>query len=84
MALTRTTAELNLTLSLTGRVESITMMDLRKNPGEVMDQVELGKIFTITRAGKVVAELRRVDAPVMGMVMNNKAGNKAKKVGRKQ
>lgn len=60
MALTRTSAELNLTSSLNGRVESITMMELRKNPGEVMDQVELGKVFVITRGGKAVAELRRV------------------------
>ena len=40
---------------LEGQTEEITMMDLRYGPGEIMDQVILGKTFTITRKGKRVA-----------------------------
>jgi prevent-host-death family protein len=40
---------------LTGQTEEITMMDLRSRPGDVMAQVQSGKTFTVTKAGKVVA-----------------------------
>lgn len=60
MPLTRTSTILNPN-TLLGEVESITMMELRRNPGEVMDQVTLGKVFTITRGGKVVATLTRTN-----------------------
>jgi prevent-host-death family protein len=44
---------------LAGTVEVITMTGLRQRPGDVIDQVQLGKIFTITKAGKVVAILAK-------------------------
>ncbi|MEE8113139.1 MAG: hypothetical protein V3T23_02175 [Nitrososphaerales archaeon] len=44
---------------LLGQHEVITAMDFRKSPGEVFDQVEIGKKFTITRAGKPIALLSR-------------------------
>jgi antitoxin (DNA-binding transcriptional repressor) of toxin-antitoxin stability system len=47
-------------VSLSGRVETITMMDLRKKPGEVLSSVALGKTFIITRAGKPIAELKKM------------------------
>ena len=40
---------------LQGQTEEITMMALRKGPGDVMDQVQMGKTFIITRSGKAVA-----------------------------
>ncbi len=42
---------------LAGQTEAITMTDLRSRPGDVVDQVQLGKTFTITKAGRVVAVL---------------------------
>lgn len=40
--------------------EYITMMDLRKQPGEVLDSVELGKAFVITKAGRPIAVLSKL------------------------
>lgn len=38
-----------------GKVEQITMGQLRAAPGDVIAQVEMGKTFTITKRGVVVA-----------------------------
>ncbi len=40
---------------LKGKSEEISMTDLRSRPGDVIDQVQMGKTFSITKAGKVVA-----------------------------
>lgn len=40
---------------LKGKTEEISMTNLRSRPGDVIDQVQMGKTFTITKAGKVVA-----------------------------
>jgi prevent-host-death family protein len=40
---------------LKGKSEEISMTDLRSRPGDVIDQVQSGKTFTVTKAGKVVA-----------------------------
>jgi len=45
-----------------GETEEISMMDLRKRPGDVIDQVQMGKTFIITKAGKKVAILSRPQA----------------------
>lgn len=42
---------------LTGQSEEITMTQLRERPGDTIDQVQMGKKFTITKSGKVVAEI---------------------------
>lgn len=44
---------------LAGQSEQITMSDLRKRPGDIFTQVQMGKTFTITKAGKVIAVLSR-------------------------
>ena len=49
-------------LSLAGVVETITVTQLREQPGEVLDQVELGKRFNITRNDKVCAVLVQAEA----------------------
>jgi len=43
--------------SLEGREETITMTELRALPGDVMDQVSLGKVFNITRGGRILGRL---------------------------
>jgi len=52
----KTVADMNL---LAGQTEKITMSDLRRQPGEVIKQVQMGKVFTITKAGKAVAVLSK-------------------------
>lgn len=42
---------------LTGQTETITSMDFRKAPGDVILQTQMGKTFTITKNGIVVAVL---------------------------
>ena len=49
-------ADMNL---LEGQTEEITVMDLRRGPGDILAQVALGKVFTITKAGKPVAVLSK-------------------------
>lgn len=44
-------------VSLAGRTETITAMDFRKHPGEVLASVVLGKAFVITKQGKPIAYL---------------------------
>ncbi len=51
-----------------GSSQTITMMDLRKNPGEILTAVETGKTFIVTRAGKQIAILSKI--PGMEMVMH--------------
>jgi antitoxin (DNA-binding transcriptional repressor) of toxin-antitoxin stability system len=40
-----------------GKTEQITIMDFRSRPGDILTQVQMGKIFRITKQGKVVAML---------------------------
>jgi len=42
-------------ISLSGKVEQITLMDLRKQPGEVFASVVLGKTFVVTKSGNPIA-----------------------------
>lgn len=44
---------------LVGEHETITAMDLRKGPGDILMQVAMGKVFTITKQGKPIAVLSR-------------------------
>lgn len=47
-------------VNLEGQIETITMMDLRSRPGEVLDSVALGKVYILTKAGKPLAVLSRL------------------------
>ncbi len=47
-------------VSLKNKLEEITMMELRKAPGEVIGSVELGKVFIIKKNKKPVAVLSRL------------------------
>lgn len=52
--------------------ESITMMDLRKQPGEVLDSVELGKTFLITKAGRPIAVLSPLPGETLTMAIDSR------------
>ena len=44
---------------LKGQIEQINMTELRQRPGDVIDQVQMGKRFIITKVGKIVAVLEQ-------------------------
>jgi len=44
---------------LVGETETITAMDLRRGPGDILTQVAMGKTFLITKNGKPIATLTR-------------------------
>ena len=46
-------------VSLTGKFERITLMDLRRQPGEVFASVALGKVFVVTKNGKPIAVISK-------------------------
>lgn len=54
-------------LDMAGKIETITMMDLRKCPGEVMDSVMMGKVFIITKAGKPRAVIAKLPGQQLSM-----------------
>lgn len=45
------------TTILTGQTETITAMDFRRTPGDVLLQAQMGKTFNITKNGIIVAVL---------------------------
>ena len=55
-------------ISLEGLIDEISMMDLRKGPGEIITQVELGKTFVIKRANKPIAILCKVPGDLTTVV----------------
>jgi len=55
-------------LSLSGKLETISMMDLRSRPGEVLDAVNLGKTFVLARSGKPLAVLSKLPGDLVIVV----------------
>lgn len=55
--------------SLHGQVETITMMQLRSQPGKVIDQTTRGKVFIITKADKPVAILSELPGETLAIVV---------------
>jgi antitoxin (DNA-binding transcriptional repressor) of toxin-antitoxin stability system len=45
------------TMDLSGQRETITAMDFRRAPGDVLLQAQMGKVFDITKRGVIVATL---------------------------
>lgn len=52
--------------------EIITAMDLRKQPGEVLDSVALGKTFLITKSGRPVAVLSKPPGETLTIAVDSK------------
>ena len=48
---------------LDGTSETITVMDLRKSPGEVLEQAAMGKTYTVTKNGKPIVTIKRIPPP---------------------
>lgn len=44
-------------MSLAGQVETITAMDFRRTPGDILLQAQMGKTFNITKNGVIIAVL---------------------------
>lgn len=57
-------------ISLHGKFERITVMDLRRQPGEVVESARLGKTFLITKAGKPVAVLAGLPGDQLAMTIS--------------
>lgn len=58
---------------LKGHKETISMMELRCRPGEVLTQASMGKVFIITSHGKAVAVLSGLPGVELSVVID-KAG----------
>lgn len=63
---------INEEIDLSDKLEIITMMDLRKNPGEIIAQVALGKTFIITKAGKQMGVLQKLPGDSLTVTVNSK------------
>lgn len=47
-------------------MSEVTIRELRNHGGDVIERVEGGERFTVTRAGRPVAELRPIPGPGLG------------------
>jgi len=56
-------------VSLDGKLETITMMDLRMRPGEVLDSVMLGKSYILTRSGRPLALITRLPGEQLTIII---------------
>ena len=61
---------------LNGKLETITAMDFRKQPGEILDSVSLGKTFIVTKQGKPCALLTQLPGQTLTIVVDRK-GNQS-------
>lgn len=59
-------------VSIVGKCEQITMMDLRREPGEVFASVALGKVFIVTKAGKPVGIISKPPGETLTIVIGSK------------
>lgn len=48
-------------VSLEGQTEEITISELRSKPGEIFAQVALGKCFSISKSGVIIARITPPD-----------------------
>lgn len=53
------------------KLETVTMMELREQPGEIIDSVVLGKTFIITKQGKPVALLTQLPGQTLTIVVGH-------------
>lgn len=50
-----------------GQQEAIAMMELRRHPGDVIAQVQMGKVFIITKSGKPVAVISKPEPSALAL-----------------
>ena len=57
-----------LKVSLVGQLEEISMMELRGNPGAILTETELGKMFVIKKNGNPIAVLSRLPGELIKVI----------------
>ncbi len=57
-------------VSLSGKTEEITLMDLRQHPGEVFASVALGKVFVVTKNGEPIAIISKPPGETLLMIFD--------------
>ena len=57
-------------ISLSGKGEEITLMDLRRSPGEIFASVALGKVFVVTKRGEPIAIISKPPGETLTMVID--------------
>ena len=60
-----------LKVSLVGQLEEISMMEFRGNPGSILTETELGKMFVIKKNGKPIAVLSRLPGELIQVINPN-------------
>lgn len=63
---------LNQEVTCEGKLETITMMELRSRPGEIMTAVQLGKVYIIERNGFPMAILSKPPGKELVTLVNPK------------
>lgn len=58
-----------------GQLETITAMDFRRQPGEILDSVALGKTFIVTKQGKPCALLTRLPGQTLTIVVDRQGNH---------
>lgn len=62
-------------VDLTGKMDNISITELRQHIGEILSAVELGKVFVIERDGKAVAGLMKLPCQNLTIVVNGKGNH---------
>ena len=57
--------------ALAGQLETISMMDLRSSPGDVIKQIQMGKTYVLTHAGKPVAVLQPLPGERLAIIIDS-------------
>lgn len=57
--------------ALRGQLETISMMDLRSGPGDVIKQIQMGKTYILTHAGKAVAVMQPLPGDTLSMTIHS-------------
>lgn len=58
------------TFNMDGSIEEIAICEFRDHPGEVLNQVELGKVFVLKRHGKALAVLSKVPGINLSIIVD--------------
>ena len=61
-------------VSLDGKIETISAVELRKQPGEVLESVALGKVFVVTKRDKPIAVISKPPGQTLTIVVGSDGG----------